>query len=71
MAAGYALTVKTGDAIKMLSTSEACGMPEATRRMLERMAAAQAAGSVKWLFWLEDGHWKQAAAFSIGIEDEQ
>ena len=46
-------------------------MPEATRRLLGRMRAAQAAGPVKWLLWLEDGHWKQAAAFSIGIEDEK
>ena len=60
-----------GDAVTLLAGEEACGLPEATRRLLERMRQAQAAGPVKWLFWLEDGNWKQAAAFSIGIEDEQ
>lgn len=70
IAAGYALRTKTGDAVTLLAGEEACGLPEATRRLLERMRQAQAAGPVKWLFWLEDGNWKQAAAFSIGIEDE-
>lgn len=68
--AGSALTTKTGDAIGLLAREEACGHPEATRRMLDRMRTAQATGPVKWLFWLEDGGWKQRAAFSIGIEDE-
>ena len=71
IAAGYTLRVRTGDTVALLADLEACGLPEATRRLLGRMGAAQAAGPVKWLLWLEDGHWKQAAAFSIGIEDEQ
>ena len=71
IAAGYALRVRVGDTVALLADLEACGMPEATRRLLGRMRAAQAAGPVKWLLWLEDGHWKQAAAFSIGIEDEK
>jgi hypothetical protein len=72
IAAGYALTVKIGDAIEILAEEEACGLPDATRRILDRMRAAQAAGPVKWLFWLEDGNWKAPAApFSIGIEDPE
>ena len=69
VAAGYGLKVKTGDVVALLAEQEACGHPEATRRLLGRMGAAAAAGPVKWLFWLEDGNWKEPAAFSIGIED--
>ena len=60
--AGYALKVKTGDAIEMLARLESCGMAKATKRLLDRMRAAQARGDKVNGFWLEDGHWKAGAA---------
>jgi uncharacterized protein YdaU (DUF1376 family) len=57
--ASHALKVKTGDAIEILAKDEACGLPVATRRMLDRMRKAAESGPVKWNFWLEDGGWKQ------------
>jgi uncharacterized protein YdaU (DUF1376 family) len=57
--ASYTLKVKTGDAIEILAKDEACGLPVATRRMLDRMRKAAEGGPVKWNFWLEDGGWKQ------------
>jgi len=56
--ASYSLKVKTGDAIEILAKDEGCGLPEATRRMLDRMRKASEGGPVKWVFWLEDGGWK-------------
>lgn len=56
--AGYALKVKTGDAIEMLARIEACGMAQATRRMLDRMKSAQQRGDKVNGFWFEDGNWK-------------
>jgi hypothetical protein len=60
--AGYALKVKTGDAIEMLARLESCGMAKATKRLLDRMRAAQARGDKVNGFWLEDGHWKTGGA---------
>jgi hypothetical protein len=57
--ASYTLKVKTGDAIEILAKDEACDLPAATRRMLDRMRKAAEGGPVKWNFWLEDGGWKQ------------
>jgi hypothetical protein len=62
--AGYALKVKTGDAIAALAGEELCSMPEATRRLLARMRAALP-DKPRWLFWLEDRAWAQARARAI------
>jgi hypothetical protein len=68
--AGYALKVKTGDAIEMLAKDEGCSLAVATKRLLDRMRNA---GPQKWNFWLQDGGWKleasvEAAFLSGGSE---
>ena len=68
VAAGHALVVKTGDAIAMLAQVEACGLPEATKRLLGRMEDAAASGPVKWLFWLEDGRWQERNQTEVSTE---
>ncbi len=66
--AGYALKVKTGDAIEMLARLESCGMAAATKRLLDRMRAAQARGDKVNGFWLEDGRWKKESGDSADAE---
>lgn len=67
--AGYALKVKTGDAIEMLARIEACGMAKATKRLLDRMRAAQARGDKVNGFWLEDGRWKTGGASGSAVAE--
>lgn len=66
--AGYALKVKTGDAIEMLARLESCGMAAATKRLLDRMRAAQGRGDKVNGFWLEDGRWKKDSGASADAE---
>jgi hypothetical protein len=68
--ASNGLRMKTADAIGMLARLEECSVPEATRRMLARIREAQRDGPFKANFWLEEGNWKAAEAFSLGLEDE-
>ena len=64
---------KFGDGIKLLRKAERVGIPDATRRMVERVRAAQAQGESKWAFWLEDDGWKlpvaRASPASVGVWD--
>ena len=66
--ASYMLKVKTGGAIEMLAKEEACSLAAATKRMLDRMRAAEKQGPVKWNFWLQDGGWKQRVEAGISTE---
>ena len=54
--AGYALKVKIGDTLSIMASGGL--MATAVRGLIERMKAA---GPQKWLFWLEDGGWKDDA----------
>ena len=54
--AGYALKVKIGDTLGIMASGGL--MATAVRGLIERMKAA---GPQKWLFWLEDGGWKDDA----------
>jgi hypothetical protein len=54
--AGYALKVKIGDTLGIMASGGL--MATAVRGLIERM---QAAGPQKWLFWLEDGGWRDDA----------
>ena len=66
--AGYMLKVHAGDALGMLAKEEACSLALATKRMLDRMRAAEKQGPVKWNFWLQDGGWKQRVEAGISTE---
>ena len=66
--AGYMLKVRAGDALGMLAKEEACSLALATKRMLDRMRAAQKQGPVKWNFWFQDGDWKQRVEAEISTE---
>ena len=54
--AGYALKVKIGDTLGIMASGGLMG--SAVRELIGRMKAA---GTQKWLFWLEDGGWKDDA----------
>lgn len=54
--AGYGLKVKIGDTLGIMASGGP--MAPAVRGLIKRM---QAAGPQKWLFWLEDGGWKDDA----------
>ena len=68
IAASFGLQAKMGNAIAILAKEETCGIPVATKRMLDRMREAAAAGPVKWNFWLEDGRWKQTKPVGVSTE---
>lgn len=61
---GHTLTVKFGEAIKILGKEEACTMAQATKRMLDRVREAQRSGPVKWGFWLEERRFMQSLEIS-------
>ena len=51
-----ALKVKIGDTLSIMASGGLMG--SAVRELIGRMKAA---GTQKWLFWLEDGGWKDDA----------
>lgn len=51
-------------AIKILGKVEHCSIGDATRRLLDRVRAAQSAGISKWALWLADDGWKAQARAS-------
>jgi hypothetical protein len=53
------------DAIVLLAREEDCGLPEATRRLAQRMKAA---GPQKWHLWLQDGQWKAKEELQVANE---
>ena len=56
--ATYTLKIQTSDVIAAIAKEEACGLHEATKRLIGRMRLALQRGPVKWNFWLQDGHWR-------------
>ena len=56
--ANDSLRDQTAQAIGFVVKIEGCDAPGATRRIRDRMRAAQARGKTVNEFWFEDGHWQ-------------
>lgn len=60
--AGFGLRDRFARTVSAISRSEAVDMQEATRRMRDRVEAAQGRGETVNAFWIDDSRWKPSAA---------